>query len=245
VYERVVRNADVDWDRWPVRQYISEFYAELHAADAAVIDHHSAHYRRLPPGSVGRSLEFGAGPNLYPLMLAAACSRQIDAREPSSASVAYLRQQLTEGPDATWQPFYDRCRAGNPDLPATLTEALAKVRVVPGDGLRVQPGTYDLASMHFVAEGVSEAEIEFRAFCLTFIRSVRRGGHLVAAFVENMPSYRLAGGPQWPAYPVDMDRVRAAFADHTEDLSIDRIDSDPTLPDYGDSGIVLLTARRA
>lgn len=241
----VVRNADVDWDRWPVEQYLKEIYEELHPVDAAIIDHHNAIYRLLPPDSLTRSLEFGAGPNLYPLMLAAGCSRSIDAVDPSSGNVNYLRRQLREGPDDHWSDFYARCRIGNDTLPQSLADALSRVRVVQAGGLSASQGSYDLASMHFVAEGVTESRDEFSALCLAFIRSVRPGGHLIAAFMENLPSYRLSVGPQWPGYPVDEDKIRQVFHAHTEDLVIDRLDTDPTLPAYGESGIVLMTARRS
>jgi len=41
---------------------------------------------------------------------------------------------------------------------------------------------------------------------------------------------------------VNTDVVTEVFAPLTRELSVTRIDSDPTLPDYGDSGMVLLTA---
>jgi hypothetical protein len=243
--DAVVRNGDVDWNRWPVEPYLVENYRDLHPADAAVIDHHSAYYRRLAPNSVERSLEFGAGPNLYPLMLAAACSLEIHALDPSSANVAYLNRQLANGPDDSWQPFYSRCRLRNSALPPLLSDALTRVRAFQADGLSASPGAYDLASMNFVAEGATEDHTEFSALCLAFVRSVRSGGHLVAAFMENLGRYRLVGGAQWPAYPVDADVIRDVFRAHTDDLVIGRIDPDPTLPEYGYTGMVLLTARRA
>lgn len=242
--DATVRNADVAWDRWPVQQYLTENYRELHPCDAEVIDHHSAFYRRLAPDSVERSLEFGAGPNLYPLMLTAACSRELHAVEPSAANVAYLRRQLTAGLDASWLPFYERCRTGNDALPESPEDALARVRVVYADGMTVAPGGYDLTSMHFVAEGATEDPAEFAAFCRTFVHAARPGGHVIAAFMENLGRYRLGDGPQWPAFPVDVDTVRTVFAPFTEDLEVTRIDADPTLPDYGDTGMILLTARR-
>lgn len=243
--DRPVQNAEVDWDRWPVEDYLTENYRELHPSDAAIIDHHSAYYRRLPADGLARSLEFGAGPNLYPLLLAAACSREIHAVDPSASNVAYLRRQLTDGPDASWEPFYRRCREGNPGLPADLRQALSRVRADQGDGREVTPGGYDLASMHFVAEAATEDAAEFAAFCLAFIRAVRPGGHLVAAFMENLGRYRLGEGPQWPHRLIDADAVRSAFAPHTTELVVQRIDADPTLPDYGYTGMLLLTARRA
>ncbi|MEU4269075.1 class I SAM-dependent methyltransferase [Streptomyces sp. NPDC026092] len=239
------RNRDADWNAWPVADYLAENYRLLHPVDIGVIHHHSAFYRRFAPDSVARSLEFGAGPNLYPLMLAAAACRRIDALEPSTASVRYLRGQLERGPDDSWQPFYTLCRALDPALPATPAEALARVRIVPGDADDLQPGSYDLASMNFVAESVTEDFVEVAALCGVFVGSVRHGGHLVAAFMERMPTYRIGTGPRWPACPVDEGALRSVFEPLTEELRITRVAKDRTLPEYGDTGVLLLTARRA
>jgi hypothetical protein len=242
---RPLRNDDVDWDRWPVADYLDEVYREVYPSDAAIIEHHSAYFRRLPTDSLARSVELGAGPNLYPLMLLAAASRRIDALEYSAANVDYLRGQLANGPDESWQAFYERCRKANPDLPGTLVEALRRVTVVPGNALTVPPGSYDLASMHFVAESVTEDRAEFATFCQRFIESVRPGGHLVAAFMEGQATYRIKNGPQWPGHEVDADIVRAVFAPSTVDLVVERIEGEQTVLDIGSSGMVVLTGRRA
>jgi hypothetical protein len=176
-------------------------------------------------------------------MLAAACSRRIVAAEPSDGNVAYLRRQLSS-PDEHWQAFYARCRQGNPALPTALGTALAKVEVRQVDGSAITPGTFDLASMSFVAEGTSEDDDEFRRFCELFVASVVPGGHLVAAFMENLRRYRFGAGPEWPAYPVDADVLHDVFAPITDSLVVRRIDPDPTLPDYGYSGMLMMTARR-
>ncbi|MGQ4387353.1 class I SAM-dependent methyltransferase [Streptomyces sp. SAS_270] len=235
-------NDDVDWDSWPVADYLAENYRELHPCDAAVIAHHSAFYRRLAPDSIERSVEFGAGPNLYPLMLAAAASRRIDAVEAGAANVAYLQRQLNRAPEASWLPFYTHCRNLNPDLPTTLARALSRVLVVHQDVRALPSGGYGLASMHFVAEGVTEDFAEFTEFCRRFARSVVPGGHLVAAFMENMPTYRIGPASKWPGCPVNPDVITEVFTPLTQQLAVTRIDADPTLPDYGDSGMVLLTA---
>ncbi|MFE6338671.1 class I SAM-dependent methyltransferase [Streptomyces sp. NPDC057806] len=234
-------NDDVDWNRWPVADYLAENYRTVHPSDAAVIAHHSAFYRRLAPGSVARSVEFGAGPNLYPLMLAAAVSRRIEAVEAGASNIAYLERQILCGPEASWLPFHALCRRLNPAVPATPAQALAQVYVVHADVRDLPPDTYDLASMHFVAEGATEDFAEFTAFCRTFVRCVAPGGYLVAAFMENMPTYRIGPASRWPGCPIDPDRVTEVFTPLTRELTVTRIDSDPTLPDYGDSGMVLLT----
>jgi hypothetical protein len=239
-----LRNDDVDWNEWPVADYLAEVYRELHPSDDAVIEHHSAFYRTLSPHSVARSLELGAGPNLYPLMVAAASSRHIEVVEPSTANIAYLERQLADGPDASWLPFYERCRELQPALPVTLAEALSRVTVRRGNAYDLQPDTYDLGSMHFVAESCTEDLDEFRDVCRSFAHSVRPGGRLVAAFMENMGCYRIGDGPQWPGIPVDASLVGEAFAPHVVDLSTDHVGFDPTGPDYGYTGMVLMTATR-
>jgi hypothetical protein len=238
-----IRNDDVDWDSWPVEDYLAENYRELHPCDAAVIAHHAAFYRTLPADGVARSVEFGAGPNLYPLLQAAAVSRRIEAVETGAANIAYLTRQLEHGPDPAWRPFHALCRRLDPRLPSALPAALARVRVVHGDVRALPPGRYQLASMHFVAEGAGEGFADFSEFCNRFAACVVPGGHLVAAFMENMPTYRIGAASRWPGCPVDPTAVTEVFAPLTEELTVTRIDSDPTLPDYGDSGMVLLTAR--
>ncbi|MEU8817568.1 hypothetical protein [Actinoplanes sp. NPDC048796] len=237
------RNRDANWDLWPVPDYLDEVYREVRADDDAVLVHHSAFFRRFPAGHFGRSLELGAGPNLYPLMLSAAVSREIEAVEPSTASVSYLEGQLRDGPEESWQPFYARCRELQPALPVTLSEALARVRVRRGGAADLTPQSYDLASMHFVAESATESPDEFRDLCHAFAGAVRPGGWLVAAFMENMGRYRIADGPVWPGYPVDSAAVQEVFAPLTDELTIDRVNSAPTGEGYETTGMVLLTAR--
>jgi hypothetical protein len=240
----VRRNADADWDRWPVPTYLAENYRELHVSDDAVIAHHSAVYRGLDPDSLARVVEVGAGPNLYPLLLASGAARRIDAVDRSAAGLRYLRRQLAAGPDPSWQPFWRRCRDLDPHLPPTMADALARVHVRRGDAFRLAGSGYDGASMHFVAESVTEDRDEFRAFCAAFAGAVRPGGLLVAAFMEGMGRYRLGDGSEWPGVPVDIADVEGAFRASTVDLCVSRIDADPGLPPYGYTGMVLLHARR-
>lgn len=238
------RNADLDWNRWPVPTYLAENYRDLHASDDAVIVHHSAFYRAFPKGSLGRAVEIGAGPNLYPLFLASGAVRHIDAVDRSTAGLTYLRDQIARGPDPTWDKHWRRCRSLNPGLPLTAGRALGRVRAVHGDAFALAGSGYDLASMHFVAESITEDPDEFAEFCASFIATVKPGGHLIAAFMENMGRYQLGDGSQWPGVPVDAAALSRVFASSTEELRISRIDADPGLPEYGYTGMLLLQARR-
>jgi hypothetical protein len=233
-----------DWDQWPAQSYVDQLYATVLTSDAAIIDHHSAWYRQIPAGSVRHSLELGAGPNLYPLMVMGACSEQIDAVEPSSANRAYLNAQIAQ-PDQHWQSFWTYSRNANPALPEDLSTVLGRVNVLPGGVSDLTEGVYDLVSMHFVAEAATMDALGFRSFCAAFIRSARPGGLIVAAFMENMPAYRIdADGPEWPAYPVGTAEVRDALEPVTSDLELHRITPDPTDDGYEHTGMIVATGRR-
>jgi len=240
----ILRNGDVDWNQWPVDDYLREIYRELHPSDDAVLVHHSAFYRTLEPDSVATSLELGAGPNLYPLMLAAAVSRRIEAVEPSAASLDYLERQLQADTDPSWTTFYERCRQLQPALPPSLAQALSRVHVRPGSAADLPVEHYDLGSMHFVAESCTEDINEFQDICRMFASSVRPGGYLIAAFMENMGRYQVGTGSQWPGCRVDQASVREAFTPLVADMTTSRVDFDTTGPDYGYTGMVLLTATR-
>lgn len=168
-------------------------------------------------------------------------SRHIDAVEAGASNAAYLERQLNRTPDPSWLPFHELCRSLNPDVPATLERSLSAVRLVHGDLRSLAPGNYDLASMHFVAEGATEDFEEFKQFCRLFVRCVAPGGRLVAAFMENMPTYRIGAASRWPGCPVDTEIITEVFTPLTDELTVSHIPSDPTLPDYGDSGMVVLT----
>ncbi len=60
--------------------------------------------------------------------------------------------------------------------------------------------------------------------------------------MENMPTYRIGPASRWPGCPVDGRTVTRVFTPLTRELNVTHIDADPTLPDCGDSGMVLLTA---
>jgi hypothetical protein len=237
-------NTDVDWNRWPVSIYLAENYIDYHVSDDAVIAHHSAFYRDLGPESLSRTVEVGTGPNLYPLLLASGASQHIDAVDRSRAGLNYLQHQLTHGPDPIWDPYWQRCRALNPTLPDTMELALARVHVVQGNAFALADSGYSLASMHFVAESVTEDADEFQEFCTAFASTVEHGGYLLAAFMENMGRYQFGDGSQWPGIPIDTDALQQVFAPLTEELQISRIDTDPGLPEYGYTGMALLRARR-
>jgi hypothetical protein len=236
------RNGDVAWDGFDVDGYLEDNYTCLHDMDRRILTELSPYYAGIPAGSVGRSLDLGTGPNLYPLMLAAAASRNLEALDHSAANVAYLRRTVRRGADPLWQPFWALCRSLNPALGQDLGAVLRTVRVHHASGFDLADRRYEMASMFFVAESVTGDSEEFAQMCRRFAATVVPGGHLVAAFMAGMPAYSLAG-QTLPAFPLDEQTLEATMRPVTTGLRVWRLPADPTLP-YDHDGVLLLTARR-
>jgi hypothetical protein len=234
-------NHDVAWDDFDTAGYVADNYARLHDLDRRIIADLSPYYRSLPPGSLSSSLDIGTGPNIYPLMLAAAASRRLEALERSASNVAYLRRARREGADPCWTPFWQLCRQLDPALPGDLDEVLRGLTIHHGDALDVPLGQQDLVSMFFVAESVTGDRDEFEQLNLRFAAAAAPGGHLVAAYMAGMPKYEL-GGETLPSFPLDRHTLEAVMRPVTRQLRIWQLPADPTLP-YEHDGVLLLTAR--
>jgi hypothetical protein len=237
----VRRNADVLWDDFDTGGYVAANYATLHELDRQIITELAPYYAALPAAGLATTLDVGTGPNLYPLMLAAAASRRLESVEPSAANREYLHKVCEQGADACWLEFWRLCRELNPTLPGDLAQVLARVGVRRGDAFTLPRARYDLVSMSFVAESVTGVREEFEEICRRFASAAAPGGHLVAALMAGMPSYEL-GGEVLPSCPIDEDALTGALRGLAEELDVRRLPPDPTLP-YEHDGVLLLTAR--
>jgi hypothetical protein len=234
-------NRDVAWNHFDTAGYVADNYATLHDFDRRIITTLSPYYRSLEPGSLGRSLDVGTGPNLYPLMLAGAATRWQEVLEYSTRNVAYLERSRRTGADRAWAPFWQLCRELDPALPADLDQVLDRLTVHHGNAFDLPRGRYDLVSMFFMAESVTGDREEFEELSHRFADAAARGGHLVAAYMAGMPKYEL-GGEILPSFPLDRHTLEAVMRPVTRQLRIWELPPDPTLP-YEHDGVLLLTAR--
>jgi hypothetical protein len=71
---------------------------------------------------------------------------------------------------------------------------------------------WDLGTMFFVAESITEAPEEFRAAVAGFIGALRPGAPFAAAFMAGSDGYPVAG-TYFPALPITPDDVRLRYGD--------------------------------
>jgi hypothetical protein len=231
----------IDWEQFNPKKYVEANYASIHDEDKNILDLLVNFYQEIP--TISKALEIGVGPNLYPLMVMAPYVDAIDCVEYSQRNIDYLKKQLNN-PDENWIMFHEYLIAKIAIYNFPLKQKLSSLITIHRGSIYDLPqNKYGLASMHFVAESITDKALEFNQACQKFIKSVEKGGYLVACFMENSESYDI-NGVTFPSYPVTSQILEDVFSSSTNTLEIKHIKMAevPLRPGY--TGMLFLTARR-
>jgi hypothetical protein len=217
-----VQNKDASWNTFSPADYWDDNYSKLGAEDQEIIRLVSGFFRREFAGRprAQRGIDVGSGPNLYPALLMLPWAEQILLTDFSESNVRWLRREVaTESTPWTWQPFWaelqeaeDYDRIGEPRK--QLREACAGEPGYAGierhDVFHLPRARWDLGTMFFVAESITEDPAEFRAAIAGFLGALTPGAPFAAAFMTGSHGYPVAG-TSFPALPVTPDDVQLHF----------------------------------
>jgi hypothetical protein len=225
-----VQNADVQWNRFSPEDYWQRNYRKLQAEDQEIIRRVSrffiAAFRdRRPARPARRAIDVGSGTNLYPALLMLPWSDQILLTDFSESNVGWLRRQLADEADEdtvwTWRPFWHELRG------ADRYNEIADPRKYLQAACHGKPGyagieqlsvfdlpkaRWDLGTMFFVAESITEDPVEFRAALARFVGALKPGAPFATAFMAGSHGYPVAG-TDFPALPITPGDVHEHFTD--------------------------------
>ncbi len=237
------RNAQFPWDEFAPADYCDHNYLDLREDDAQILRITAGWFAEQMRRGPGHGLDIGAGPNLYPaLSMLPHCGR-LTLREYSAANVAWLREQTAHLPER-WAPFWDVVS------PGTRLGDFAKARQLLAERARVEQGSvfelpraqWDLGTMFFVAESISQDPTEFESAVGHFVRALRQGAPFAAAFMEQSDGYDVAG-VRFPATPVGAEEIEACLGALTCELTVHRIEMRPAPLRPGYTGMVVAVGR--
>jgi len=117
-----------------------------------------------------------------------------------------------------------------------------RARVERGSVFELPRATWDLGSMFFVAESMSEDPVEFEAATTSFVRSLRSGAPFAAAFMEQSSGYDVAG-VSFPATPVGVEEITACLDSVAADIRVRRVEMRPKPLRPGYTGMVVAIGR--
>ncbi|MGW5971150.1 SCO2525 family SAM-dependent methyltransferase [Streptomyces sp. NPDC055186] len=240
------RNADAPWSQFDPEAYVDLDYRTTLEVDLLIVrlmrDHFSRCYEQGVPSSV-RGVDVGAGANLYPALSMLPWCEKILLLECATPNVEYLeRQTAPEGYDEAWDAFWNE-----------LSEAPAYADVKPKDriseSVRVERANlldldgqrrWDIGTMFFVADSMSECPDEFRRGVRCFMDVLNEKAPFAAAFMKESAGYRV-GEHCYPAYRVNVDQVRESLESFTSELEIHDLHH---MVRPGHEGIILALGRR-
>jgi hypothetical protein len=241
-----VTNRDHDWNSFDPAVYHAENYAALRADDAMILGIVRDWFgEAVPLGAQLHGIDVGTGSNLYPAFALAPHCEWITLCDYPAPNVAWLHETLVDIPD-TWRPYWDVINDSGDLVDWDLAKRkIAQTTVVFRRSVfELPPERWELGTMFFTAESVTDDPDEFEHALGCFLHSLKPGSPFAAAFMENSQGYEV-GGVRFPAVPLGgiglaAALTRAGAADH---FMVQRVDIDPVPLRAGYSGYLVATGR--
>jgi hypothetical protein len=251
-YDAPVRNADVPWNTFSSDDYWRRNYHELQAEDQEIIRRVSSFFIHAFAGRprVRQGIDVGSGTNLYPALLMLPWAEKILLSDFTASNVRWLRRNLEDdGAAWTWQPFWHELheavgynQIGEPRK--QLREACVSESGFAGIEQRsvfdLPAAQWDLGTMFFVAESLTEDPSEFRMAVARFVGALKPGAPFAATFMAGSAGYPVAG-THFPALPITSDDVREHFtALDAGELSVELLETEHRVR-AGYTGMIVAT----
>jgi hypothetical protein len=248
----VLRNADAPWNMFSSHDYWRRNYSKLQAEDREIIRRVSHFFISALAGRprVQRAIDLGAGTNLYPALLMLPWTEQIMLADFSKSNVSWLHDQLVDNISPwPWRPFWREMRkaTGYSDVSRPrmrLREACVRE---PGHAGVEELSVFDLpkarwnlGTMFFVAESITEDPAEFSAAVAAFVGALTPGAPFAAAFMAGSDGYPV-DGTHFPALQIKPDDVQRHLTElGVPEPSVDLLDTSHRVRD-GYAGMIIAT----
>lgn len=247
-----VRNAEVSWADFSSDAYWYANYQQMQPVDQEIIDRVSLFFveafNRRPLAS--HAIDVGSGSNLYPALLMLPWTEHLLLSDFSENNVDWLRYHvLDDRAPWTWQPFWReiRQREGYNQISEPLKQLREACIDEPGIAgieqrsvFELPRGQWQLGTMFFVAESITEDPGEFRAAVGGFTGALAPGAPFAAAFMAGSEGYPVAGTP-FPALQVSATDVTNCFTElGARDLTVE-LTKTPHLVRDGYEGMIVAT----
>jgi hypothetical protein len=247
-----LRNADAPWNTFASHDYWRRNYSKLQAEDWEIICRVSNFlmfaFAERPPAE--RAIDVGVGTNLYPALLMLPWTERILLADYSESNIRWLQDQLADDTHPwAWRPFWSEMREEKGysyvDRPRErLRQACASE---PGHSgveelsvFELPKARWDLGTMFFVAESITEDPVEFRAAVAAFVGALTPGAPFAAAFMAGSDGYPVDGThfPALPIGPGDVGRHLTGLG--VREPSVDLLDTSHRVRD-GYAGMIIAT----
>lgn len=236
-------NEQAAWEKFDPQQYLDVNYDYLRSDDARIVEVFTNFIKELPTELI--SVDIGAGPNLYPALLMSTHARSIMLIERATTNVAWLNRHLKEieAPDRWW-PYVNHAGVCiDKDQYIVLWKRMKAITEVREGNIFALPKyCWDLATMFFVAESLTDNLEEFNLAVRSYFESIRYGGWFFAAFMEGSIGYTV-GNIRYPAVSIHISEIEVIAKQYCSSASFVRIPLENNPVRLGYSGMILIKGR--
>lgn len=202
------------WHAFDPDQYVADNYTEIAAEDRRILERLANQHLSMC-GQQRRTIEVGAGPNLYPVMAASVSSRHVTLLELSQNNVDYLLRQV-DALSPHWMTYWHALVALDPRYAEIdfQTYLRTQVEVVADSVYEWQPGTehrFDTVSSHFCVESITSDHAEFRHGLERLFALARPNAVLIAGFLRESNGYSV-GSETFPAVALTRDHLATSLS---------------------------------
>jgi len=236
------KNEHYDWDGFDAQDYFEHNYRSMRGDDALMLSLTCDWFDRHATDGDLDAVDVGSGTNLYPTLALLRHSAKVTLYEYSVRNVQWLETAVQHMPES-WKA-YTSCLepdyvAKGVDLAAHFDSVQRQVRekciVEQGSIFDLPPARWQIGTMFFVAESMTE---DYGEFCLAldrFLSALRPGAAFVAAFMADSTGYEV-GGVHYPAVSLSQKRLEAAISESKRVAKLEicpvKIDPRPIRPGY-------------
>jgi len=202
-------NEQFPWDSFDSEWYLDHNYGKLRDDDRQILqrlgeffdgvgrDHH-----------LGHAVDVGTGSNLYPLLAVLPLCGRVTLWERAKTNCAWLRREITKYSEV-WDPYWEELT--NWPLYRPMQDprwpVFERTKVKRGSIFDLPRDAYDIGTMFFVAESITERDDEFERATRGFLRSLRPNAPFAAAFMLQSRGYEV-NGVHFPAVAITEDHVQ-------------------------------------
>jgi NNMT/PNMT/TEMT family len=250
--DKVRHNADARWEDFSSEEYWLRNYEKMQPEDQEIIHRVSSFFRKAfcGRGRVQRAIDVGSGTNLYPALLMLPWTEQILYIDHSASNVRWLRCHVTDDRSPwVWQPFWREIRDSEgynriSDPRAQLRQACSGNSEYAGIEQRsvfdLPSARWQLGTMFFVAESITEERREFCAAIDAFVGALQPESPFAATFMAGSYGY-IVGKIRYPALPITSDDVVEQFKRlGVGELSVDLLQTSDRVRE-GYAGMIIAT----
>lgn len=201
-------NEQFPWDSFDSEWYLNHNYGTLRDDDRQILHRLGEFFSKVDRGRLRNGVDVGSGANLYPLLAMLPLCGRVTLRERAKSNCRWLRREITKY-SQVWDPYWEeltRWALYQPmQDPRWSVDERAKVE--HGSIFDLPKRAYDIGTMFFVAESITERRDEFVRATRRFLGSLKPNAPFAAAFMLKSRGY-VVNGVHFPAVAITKDHVQ-------------------------------------